>query len=71
MADDHNVPEDRVYLDLKGARERLCRAQTFVPRHWKSDLDTAIRIIDEAGSSLCPTQWSRFDQPEYAGDTDG
>jgi hypothetical protein len=23
--------DDRMYLDLKGALERLCRAQTFVP----------------------------------------
>lgn len=57
-------PPDRTYLDLRGARERLCRAQTHVPAHWRSDLETAIRIIDEVGSSVCPEQWSRFDQPE-------
>ena len=57
---------DRLYLDLLGARERLCRAQTHVPRHWKSDLQVALDHIDEAGSALCPTVWSRFDQPEYS-----
>ena len=56
---------DRLYLDLLGARERLCRAQTHVPRHWKSDLQVAIDHIDQAGSALCPTVWSRFNQPEY------
>lgn len=54
---------DRLYLDLKGARERLCRAQTHVPAHWKSDLQAALDHVDMAGSSLCPQQWSRFDQP--------
>lgn len=53
----------RLYLDLKGARERLCRAQMSVPTHWRSDLDTVIRIIDEVGSSVVPESWSRFDQP--------
>lgn len=57
-----------LYGDLKGARERLCRAQTHVPAHWRSDLQTALDIVDLAGSSLCPQQWSRFDQPEYAED---
>ena len=59
---------DRLYLDLKGARERLCRAQMVVPAHWRSDLQAALDHVDEAGSALCPRQWSRFDQPEYAGD---
>lgn len=58
---------DRLYLDLKGARERLCRAQTHVPSHWRSDLQAALDHVDMAGSALCPAQWSRFDQPEYAG----
>jgi hypothetical protein len=57
--------DDQPYLDLKGARERLCRAQMHVPGHWISDLDTVIRIIDEVGSAVCPVQWSRFDQPDY------
>lgn len=56
-----NYDNDRLYLDLLGARERLCRAQTHVPRHWKSDLQVALDHIDEAGSALCPTVWSRFD----------
>lgn len=56
---------DALYLDLLGARERLCRAQVSVPAHWRSDLQTALDIIDLAGSSICPEQWSRFDQPEY------
>lgn len=55
---------DRLYLDLKGARERLCRAQTHVPRYWRSDLQAALDHIDQAGSSLC-RQWSKYDQPEY------
>ena len=55
---------DRLYLDLRGARERLCRAQTHVPHHWISDLQVALDEIDLAGSALCPEQWSRFDQPQ-------
>lgn len=65
MGDD----SDRTYLDLKGARERLCRAQMHVPDHWRSDLDTAVRIIDEVGSATCPQQWSVHDQPEYGSET--
>lgn len=57
--------KDRVYLDLKGARERLCRAQVDIPAYWRSDLDQAVSLIDLVGSSQCPAQWSRFDQPEY------
>ena len=56
---------DRTYLDLKGARERLCRAQVHVPAHWRSDLQAALDHIDLVGSSVCPSQWSRYDQPEY------
>lgn len=56
---------DRLYLDLKGARERLCRAQMAVPAHWRADLDTALRIIDEVGSSVVPGVWSVNNQPEY------
>lgn len=55
--------DDALYGDLHDARERLCRAQTHVPVHWKSDLQAAIDHVDLAGSSLCPRQWSRFDQP--------
>jgi hypothetical protein len=56
--------DDRLYLDLKGARERLCRASVHVPAHWQSDLSQAIRIIDNVGSSLAPI-WSKDNQPEY------
>jgi hypothetical protein len=56
--------EYEIYPDLHNARERLCRAQTHVPRHWISDLQAALDHIDQIGSSLCPKQWSRFDQPE-------
>lgn len=58
-------PWDRLYLDLKGAHERLCRAQHVVPPWWTSDLGVALKIIEEAGASLCPKQWSRHMQPEY------
>ena len=60
--------QDRLYLDLKGARERLCRAQQAAPQWWSSDLQQALNIVDEAGTALCPQQWSRFDQPEYGND---
>lgn len=56
---------DRLYLSLKGAREKLCVASGLVPQHWSSDISQAIAVIDQAGSALCPAQWSRFDQPEY------
>jgi hypothetical protein len=58
-------PSYDLYPDLHNARERLCRAQTFVPDHWRSDLQIALNIIDEAGSALCSNRWSRYDQPEY------
>jgi len=61
---------DRLYLDLKGARERLCRAQVHVPAHWVSDLQAALDHVDQAGSALCP-QWSRDNQPEYPEAPDG
>lgn len=54
---------DRLYLDLKGARERLCRAQMLVPRHWSSDLQAALDHIDLCGSAVVPHVWSKFDQP--------
>lgn len=58
---------DRLYLDLLAARERLCRAQVGVPEHWRSDLQVALDIIDQCGSSVAPDQWSKYDQPEYPG----
>jgi hypothetical protein len=60
--------QDRLYLDLLGARERLCRAQVHVPAHWRSDLQAALDHIDQCGSAVCPDQWSRYDQPEYPGE---
>ena len=56
---------DAAYLNLKGARERLCRAQMHVPDHWRRSLDEAVHLIDEVGSSIAPAQWSVYDQPEY------
>lgn len=56
---------DRLYLDLKGARERLCRASVNVPAHWQEELSVALRNIDLVGSAVCPQQWSHSDQPEY------
>lgn len=53
---------DTLYLRLKGARERLCVAQTLAPRAWQSEvLGGAIVAIDRVGAEL--PQWSRFDQP--------
>ena len=60
----HEGWDDRLYLDLKGALERLCRAQTTLPAHWRSDAQNAINIVQEIGSAVCP-QWSKYDQPGY------
>lgn len=56
---------DRLHLDLKGSLERLSRAQTHLPAHWRSDAQTAIDIVKQIGSSVCPDSWSEHDQPEY------
>ncbi len=61
----HGLPDDRLYLDLKGSLERLCRAQTQLPTHWRSDAQQAINIVQEIGSAVCPDAWSKHDQPEY------
>lgn len=58
---------DELYLRLKGAREKLCRAQVLLPEvarnsHGKA-LGRAIREIDRVAVFHCP-QWSRFDVPE-------
>lgn len=50
--------------DLRNSHERLCRASTHVPAHWKSDLQAAIDHIEQCGSSLLPESWSRYRQPE-------
>lgn len=53
--------DDRLYLGLKGARERLCRAQVLTVRGWQSDeLGQAIVHIDRVGAML--PQWSEYDQ---------
>lgn len=54
---------DRIYLDLHGAREKLCHAQTFLTdRAHRGLLDTAVASIDAVGSKVCRDQWSRFDR---------
>jgi hypothetical protein len=50
---------DRLYLDLKGARERLCRAQTGLNATDAGILQGALDRIDLVGCDL--PQWSRFD----------
>lgn len=53
--------DDLLYLNLLGARERLCRAEVSVSAQWKDELSKAVQIIDRVGSSVVPNQWSRFD----------
>lgn len=55
---------DELYLGLKGARERLARAQVLIklPSH-RRRLQIALDEIDVVGNYQCP-QWSRFDLPE-------
>jgi hypothetical protein len=60
--------QDRLYLDLKGARECLCRAQTVVePLHvmW---LQEALNRIDQLGVFYAPRQWSKYDEPPLPSD---
>lgn len=64
-ADDLSARADYLYLDLKGALERLCRAQTNMPAWWRADAQQAINIVQEIGSAVCPDAWSKHDQPEY------
>jgi hypothetical protein len=52
---------DDYYGDLKGARERLCRAQTHAPSADVLILQAALDNIDLVAMDL--PQWSRFDQP--------
>lgn len=62
------VGDDDTYLNLKGAREKLCKAQTLISdcgalgRHARGNLGRAIVLIDAVGTEWCD-QWSRFDQP--------
>lgn len=55
--------QERLYLDLRGALERLSRAQVRLPSHWRSDAQQAIDIVQEIGSSVCADIWSKYDQP--------
>lgn len=55
---------DRLYLDLKGARERLCRAQMHVQPGHRQELQEALDLIDRLGVFYAPAQWSRFDEPD-------
>ena len=57
---------DRLYLDLKGSRERLCRAQTHIESEaHREQLQVAINAINRVGSFHCP-QWSKYDLPTTA-----
>lgn len=51
--------DDRLYLDLKGARERLCRAQTALDPTDRGTIQGAIDRIDLVACDL--PQWSRRD----------
>lgn len=57
--------DDQLMADLRNSHERLCRASTHVPPHWRSDLQVAIGVIEQAGSALLPATWSRYRQPEH------
>ncbi len=60
---------DAMYLDLKGARERLCRVQTHVtyPDH-RRVLQNALDTIDRLGVFYAPQQWSKYDEPLLPGE---
>lgn len=59
-----------MYLDLKGARERLCRAQThMVPAH-RLQVQIALDTIDRLGVFYAPQQWSKYDEPPTPGEDD-
>lgn len=54
---------DELYLRLKGAREKLCRAQVLCADDTdRAALGKACDAIDYVGSQL--PQWSKFDLPE-------
>lgn len=61
---------DRMYLDLKGAREGLCRTQTFVThdKH-RQALQDALDTIDRLGVFYAPDRWSKYDDPLLPGET--
>jgi hypothetical protein len=51
--------QDQLYLDLKGARERLCRAQGSLNPTEAGIIQGALARIDLVGCDL--PQWSRHD----------
>lgn len=70
MSDTPDSHTDRVYLDLKGARERLCRTQTFVKHDThRRALQEALDTIDRLGVFYAPQQWSKYDEPLLPGET--
>lgn len=66
MTDDER---DRLYLDLKGIRERACRAQVHVEHDaHRSALGEVTSIVDVLGVFYAPAQWSRYDEPPLPGE---
>jgi hypothetical protein len=63
--------DDRFYLALKGARERLCIAQTAVtqPMH-RDELQTVLDLVDRLGAYYCGDRWSKFDMPPTPGESE-
>lgn len=63
------MSDQDTYPDLHNARERLCRAQTYIEsgshRHL---LQEALDNIDRVGVFLHPSRWSRHDNPPIPGD---
>jgi hypothetical protein len=60
---------DRLYLSLKGAREKLCVAQTDMPHGaHRQHVEQCIRVIDRLGVFYAPQQWSKFDEPDLPGE---
>lgn len=54
---------DGFYLNLHGARERLCRAQTFMHPQHITEVQAALDTIDRLGVFYAPQQWSKYDEP--------
>lgn len=52
-----------LYLDLTGARERLCRAQVSMHPQHRPEVQAALDTIDRLGVFYAPQQWSRHDMP--------
>lgn len=61
------MAERDLYLNLKGAYERLCVASMQVDDDVdRAFLQQALDAIGNVGKTNCP-QWSRFDVPEKKG----